>query len=51
MKGIIIGSGLSGLTAAALMIKEGYSVKVFEQHDKIGGAGNVVNMIIKESSL
>jgi prolycopene isomerase len=37
MKVGIIGSGLSGLTAAALLAKEGYSVTVFEQHEKIGG--------------
>jgi len=37
MKAIIIGSGLSGLTAAALLVKEGYAVKIFEQHEKIGG--------------
>ncbi|MBD3193534.1 MAG: NAD(P)-binding protein [Candidatus Lokiarchaeota archaeon] len=34
---IVIGSGLSGLTAAALMAKNGYSVSLFEQHEKIGG--------------
>ena len=37
MKVIVIGSGLSGLTAGALMAKEGHSVKLFEQHEKIGG--------------
>jgi len=37
MNAIIIGSGLSGLTAAALLVKEGYFVSIFEQHEKIGG--------------
>ena len=37
MKGIIIGSGLSGLTAGALLVKEGFDVVVYEQHEKIGG--------------
>lgn len=37
MKTAVIGSGLSGLTSAALLIKEGYRVTVYEQHEKIGG--------------
>ncbi len=37
MKIAVIGSGLSGLTSAALLIKEGHSVTVYEQHAKIGG--------------
>jgi phytoene dehydrogenase-like protein len=37
MKIAVIGSGLSGLTSAALLIKEGHSVIVYEQHEKIGG--------------
>jgi all-trans-retinol 13,14-reductase len=37
MKVIIIGSGLSGLTAGALMAKQGHEVKVFEQYESIGG--------------
>jgi len=37
MKISIIGSGLSGLTAAALLSKQGHSVTVFEQHKKVGG--------------
>jgi len=37
MKVIVIGSGLSGLTSAALMAQKGHSVKVFEQHERIGG--------------
>ena len=37
MKVIVIGSGLAGLTAAALLAKNGYEVKLFEQHQKIGG--------------
>jgi len=37
MKVVIIGSGLSGLTTGALLVKEGYDVVIYEQHDKIGG--------------
>ncbi len=37
MKIIIIGSGLSGLTAGALLAKEGHSVSIYEQNEKIGG--------------
>jgi phytoene dehydrogenase-like protein len=57
MKAIAIGSGLSGLTAEALLAKKGHSVIVLEQHERIGGvtgamtgAGNVVEMILKESA-
>ena len=37
MKIAVIGSGLAGLTSAALLIKEGHTVTVYEQHEKIGG--------------
>ena len=37
MKIIVMGSGLSGLTAAALLAKKSYEVIVFEQDEKIGG--------------
>ncbi|MBD3197883.1 MAG: NAD(P)-binding protein [Candidatus Lokiarchaeota archaeon] len=37
MKVIIIGSGLSGLTAGAYLISEGYDVIIYEQNDLIGG--------------
>ncbi len=37
MKVIVIGSGLAGLTSAALLAKEGFDVTLFEQHEKIGG--------------
>ena len=37
MKAIIIGSGLSGLTAAAYLAKMGCEVTVFEQNSDIGG--------------
>ena len=35
---IIIGSGLGGLSSAAVLSKAGYKVVVLEQHDVIGGA-------------
>jgi all-trans-retinol 13,14-reductase len=34
---IIIGGGVGGLFCGAILSKEGYEVKVFEQHYKIGG--------------
>ena len=37
MKAIIIGSGISGLTAAAYLAKEGHEVTVYEQYGHIGG--------------
>ena len=37
MKVIIIGSGLSGLTAGAYLSREGYEVIIYEQFSKIGG--------------
>jgi all-trans-retinol 13,14-reductase len=37
MKAIIIGSGLSGLTAGAALAKAGHKVQVIEQHHRPGG--------------
>ncbi|MBN1534445.1 MAG: NAD(P)/FAD-dependent oxidoreductase [Spirochaetes bacterium] len=37
MRAAVIGSGLSGLCAAALLAKEGHQVTLFEQHERIGG--------------
>lgn len=37
MNVVVIGSGLSGLTAAAHFSRAGHQVTIFEQHDKIGG--------------
>ena len=35
---VIIGAGISGLTTAYLLFKEGYDVIVLEQKDKVGGS-------------
>ncbi|MEX1307561.1 MAG: NAD(P)/FAD-dependent oxidoreductase [Eubacteriales bacterium] len=37
MKAIVIGSGMSGLTAAAYLIKAGHEVTVYEQDNHLGG--------------
>ena len=37
-KVIIIGAGMSGLTAAYLLHKEGYNIIVLEKNDKVGGS-------------
>ncbi|MEJ2296228.1 MAG: FAD-dependent oxidoreductase, partial [Candidatus Lokiarchaeota archaeon] len=37
MKIIIIGSGISGLTAAAYLAKEGLDITIYEQFNEIGG--------------
>lgn len=37
MKIAIIGSGFSGISAAAYAAKEGHEVHVFEQHHQPGG--------------
>jgi len=34
---VVVGSGIAGLTAAALLARAGARVQVFEQHDKPGG--------------
>ena len=36
-KVIIIGSGMSGLTAGAYLVREGFDVTIFEQYNEIGG--------------
>ncbi|MBE0570487.1 MAG: protoporphyrinogen oxidase [Ignavibacteriaceae bacterium] len=40
---VIIGAGISGLTTAYLLFKEGYDVIVLEQKDKVGGSIETVN--------
>merc|ERR1719201_573098 len=37
---VVIGSGLGGLSAAALLAQYGYSVTVCESHDRIGGCAH-----------
>jgi oxygen-dependent protoporphyrinogen oxidase len=39
---VIIGAGISGLTTAYLLFKEGYDVIVLEQKDKVGGSVETV---------
>ena len=40
---VVIGAGISGLTTAYLLFKEGYDVVVIEQKDKVGGSIETVN--------
>ena len=34
---IVVGGGIAGLTSAALLAKEGYSVTLVEAHTQVGG--------------
>ena len=40
---VVIGAGISGLTTAYLLFKEGYDVVVLEQKDKVGGSIETVD--------
>jgi len=40
---VVIGAGISGLTTAYLLFKEGYDVIVLEQNDKVGGSIETVS--------
>ncbi|MFY9629368.1 MAG: NAD(P)/FAD-dependent oxidoreductase [Methylocystis sp.] len=50
---VVIGSGLGGLTAGALLAKQGYSVCLLERNFSLGGAASVyrVGNLTVESSL
>lgn len=37
MKAVIIGSGMSGLTAAVALAQQGHEVTLFEQYERLGG--------------
>src|SRR5262245_14079697 len=37
---IVVGSGLGGLTSAALLARAGLGVLVVERHDRVGGYGH-----------
>ena len=43
MKVIIIGSGISGLTAAAYLANEGLDVNIYEQFNEIGGVTTTIH--------
>jgi phytoene dehydrogenase-like protein len=38
----VLGSGLSGLTAAALLVKRGHRISLYEQHPEIGGVTSAI---------
>jgi len=40
----IIGAGIGGLTAGALLLKQGFRVKIFEKESLIGGRALTLNM-------
>jgi hypothetical protein len=40
----IIGAGIGGLTAGALLIKKGYSVEIFEKESSVGGRAFSIEM-------
>jgi len=40
----IIGAGIGGLTAGALLLKQGYSVDIFEKEQTVGGRALSLDM-------
>jgi len=44
IKVCIIGAGIGGLTAGALLTKEGYSVTIFEKESQVGGRALTLDM-------
>lgn len=41
MKAVVIGSGFGGISAAALLAKDGYEVTVIEKNEQLGGRASV----------
>jgi len=40
----IIGAGIGGLTLAALLLKKGYAVTIFERESALGGRARTLDM-------
>ena len=41
----IIGAGIGGLTAGALLVKNGYKVTIFEKESILGGRASSIDML------
>jgi len=49
-KVVVIGAGIAGMSAAAMLAKEGYDVTILEKNDKAGGRINTFSTVLDARS-